>query len=79
MLIAAVNLEPHAFGFLNKLELVMNLGTVYLVIFAQLGWDTALTWVAILICLITFVLTIGRMMIPDATPEALEKAMVFVF
>eukprot|EP00928_Gymnodinium_smaydae_P064009 TRINITY_DN4744_c0_g3_i1.p1 TRINITY_DN4744_c0_g3~~TRINITY_DN4744_c0_g3_i1.p1 ORF type:complete len:791 (-),score=98.12 TRINITY_DN4744_c0_g3_i1:314-2590(-) len=70
VLVMQVTLEPHKWHRLNDLELVLDVSTMYIVVFAQLQWDTMITVVAFIIAICS-VLPLLWALIPREASDAL--------
>lgn len=70
VLISGVSMEPHQWEYLNTLELVMDVLTLYLIIFAQLQWDTPVIFVGIGITVVTMLPVAIRTILPSFPEDA---------
>jgi len=64
MLVMAVSIKPYSWTFLNNLEMLMDILTVYSVFFLQLEWVTWLVIVTIGVNVVTVLPTLVRVLLP---------------
>lgn len=88
VLVVQVDLEPHEWNFLNDVAEVMDIGVVYMIVFAQLAWEGPLVLVSFLLLAVTVVPVALRQLLPRVAPkrdrdedvcDAVEKDMKMMF